>query len=378
MDEVIVVGSGPAGLSTAAELGRRGVDVTVLERGERLGAAWAGRYDGLRFNTSRWISALPGAPFPRDYGWFPTRDQYVDYLDDYAARHHVGVRTGVEVERVDPGWRVVTTDGEVLDARHVVVATGALNRPRLPAWASGTAYRGSLVHASAYREPGPYRDRRVLVVGCGSTGMEIARQLVAGGAAQVLLSVRTPPNLLPRETGGLPFDLPVPIFLRMPERVVDALLARVQRTVWGDLSAWGLPPSPDGVLAGLRRRGGVGTAIVDKETVEAVRSGAVTVVAAVEALEEGGAVLVDGARVEVDDVVLATGYGTGLETMVGHLGVLDERGVPLVTDGGEALPGLRFVGYVYRPGLIGYVGTLARRAARGIAGSSGRGAAVPA
>lgn len=386
MDEVIVVGSGPAGLSTAAELGRRGVDVTVLERGERLGAAWAGRYDGLRFNTSRWISALPGAPFPRDYGWFPTRDQYVDYLDDYAARHHVGVRTGVEVERVDPGgpdgpgWRVTAAGGGTFEAPHVVVATGALNRPRVPTWADGgaAAYRGSVVHSSDYHDARPYRDRRVLVVGSGSTGMEIARQLVAGGAAQVLLSVRTPPNLLPRETGGLPFDLPVPIFLRMPERVVDALLARVQRTVWGDLSAWGLPPSPDGVLAGLRRRGGVGTAIVDKETVEAVRSGAVTVVAAVEALEEGGAVLADGARVEVDDVVLATGYGTGLETMVGHLGVLDERGVPLVTDGGEALPGLRFVGYVYRPGLIGYVGTLARRAARGIAGSSGRGAAVPA
>ena len=383
MDEVIVVGSGPAGLSTAAELGRRGIDVTVLERGDRVGAAWAGRYEGLRFNTSRWISALPGAPFPRDFGWFPTRDQYVGYLDGYAARHHVRVRTGVEVERIDPrgpdgrdgpgggdasGWRVTAAGGRTFEAPHVVVATGALNRPRVPARASGTAYRGSVVHSSAYHDARPYRDRRVLVVGSGSTGMEIARQLVDGGAAQVLLAVRTPPNLLPRESGGLPFDLPVPLFLHLPVPVVDAMLARVQRAVWGDLSAWGLPPSPHGVISGLRRDG-AGTAIVDKETVEAVRAGAITVVAAVEALDEDGAVLADGSVAEVDDVVLATGYGTGLEPVVGHLGVLDERGMPQVTDGGEARPGLRFVGYVYRPGLTGYVGRLARRAAKEIAGS---------
>ena len=102
MDEIIVVGSGPAGLATAAELGRRGLRVSVLERGNRLGAAWASRYDALRFNTSRWWSALPGAPFPKDFGWFPTRDQYVTYLEEYAAGHRVRVLTGVEVRRIDP------------------------------------------------------------------------------------------------------------------------------------------------------------------------------------------------------------------------------------------------------------------------------------
>lgn len=372
MDEIIVVGSGPAGLATAAELGRRGMQVRVLERGDRLGAAWAGRYDGLRFNTSRWWSALPGAPFPRECGWFPTRDQYVTYLEDYAARHGVTVRTGVEVRRIDPapagdGWQLSTT-AERLYSRQVLVATGALNRPRVPSWAHDTDYRGTVLHTSDYRNPAPFRGRRVLVVGPGSSGLEIARELAEGGAGEVLLAVRTPPNLLPRESGGLPFDLPVPLFIGLPEPLVDAMLRQTQRRFWGDLSAYGLPPAPEGVMAGLRSRG-AGTAIVDRASVEAVRAGSIRVVPGAERLDATGAVLADGTHAQVDAVVLATGYTTGLDNMVGHLDVLDGRGMPWVVDGGEAAEGLRFIGYVYRPGLTGYVGKLARRAAREIARS---------
>ena len=375
MDEIIVVGSGPAGLATAAELGRRGLRVSVLERGNRLGAAWASRYDALRFNTSRWWSALPGAPFPKDFGWFPTRDQYVTYLEEYAAGHRVRVLTGVEVRRIDPaptgdGWQLSTT-AEPLRARHVVVATGALNRPSIPVWALDTDYGGTVLHSSDYRNASSHRGQRVLVVGPGSSGLEIARDLVDGRAAHVLLAVRTPPNLLPREGGGLPFDLPVPLFLGLPEPLVDTMLRRVQRMFWGDLSEYGLPPATEGAMAGLRSRG-AGTAIVDRASIEAVRAGSIRCVAGVERLDATGAVLADGTHEEVDAVVLATGYTTGLDSLVGHLDVLDARGMPRVVDGGEVADGLRFVGYVYRPGLTGYVGKLARTAARGIARSQAK------
>lgn len=369
MDEVLVIGSGPSGLATAAELIRRDIPATVLERGDRLAAAWASRYDGLRFNTSRWLSALPGAPFPRGYGWFPTRDQYVDYLDAYAARHHVPVRTGVDVDRIDATddgeWSVHSDAGDVT-AAHVVVATGIANVPVLPAWAVTSTFEGTVVHSSAYRNALPYRGRRVLVVGAGSSGMEIAHELAAGGADEVLLSVRRPPNLLLRASGGLPTDLPVPLFMKLPVRVVDAMLDRIQRLTIGDLTPYGLPPSEEGALASLMARG-AGTAIVDQATIDAIRDGSIRVVAAVTALDDLGAELADGSRAEVDDVILATGFSTALEQMAGHLDVLDERGMPLVNDGGEALPGLWFVGYVYRPGLTGYVGRLARRVAREVA-----------
>jgi cation diffusion facilitator CzcD-associated flavoprotein CzcO len=378
MDDIIVIGSGPAGLATGAELVRRGLDVTVLERGPRPAAAWAARYDGLRFNTSRWWSALPGAPFPRAYGWFPTRDQYVEYLDDYRTRHHVRVRTGVAVRRLDPaatgGWRL-DTDAGMLHTAHVVVATGIYNVPRVPDWAVGTDFLGTVRHSRDYRNAEAYRGRRVLVVGAGSTGMEIARELAEGGAAEVLLSVRTPPTILLRSSGGIPGDLPVPLFLKLPPHVVDRIVARIQRATVGDLSELGLDEPPSGAFTQLLERG-AGTAIVDMDVIDAIRRGAVRVVPAVGRLTRTGAFLGDGSHVGVDDVIAATGYTTGLATLVGHVdGVLDHRGMPFADDGSEALPGLRFVGYVYRPGITGYAGRIARRAAREIAESESR---VPA
>ncbi|MGH3675308.1 MAG: flavin-containing monooxygenase [Mycobacterium sp.] len=371
-DKVVIIGSGPAGLACAAELIKRGVDATVLERGGQTGAAWAGRYDALRFNTCRWNSALPGARFPRDFGQFPTRDQYVGYLQDYADSRSVPVRLHTEVTRLEAvpegGWELTTSGGQ-LWSRHVVVATGIFNQPWLPAWADSHVFTGRLLHAAEFHNATPFAGQRVLVVGAGSTGMEIAYELARNGASEVHLSVRTPPNILLRVVGGLPADLPVPLFLRLPTGIVDRILLAMERRVVGDLSGYGLAAPIEGPIAGLKRRG-AGTAIVDRAVIDAIRDRSVRIVAAVERLEPDGAVLADGSRVTVDSVIASTGYRTGLTDLVGHLGVLDERGMPRDGHGSEVLPGLRFLGYVYRPGLTKYVGSLARHAAAQIAAQS--------
>lgn len=367
MDQVVVIGSGPAGLACGAEVVRRGVPVTVLEKGEGAAAAWRGRYDRLRFNTSRVHSALPGEPFPRGWGQFPTRDQYVEYLDGFARARGVQVTTGVTVERLDPtrdGWCIRTDSGE-RSAGQVVVATGMFNRPLLPGWAKDVDFPGAVLHAVDYRNAAPFVGRDVVVVGAGSTGMEIAHDLAVGGAHSVALAVRTPPNILLRTVAGQPVDLPVPLFLRLPPAVVDRMLQRMQRLLLGDLTAYGLPQPQVGPMAALRERG-AGTAIVDKEVIDAVRDGRIRVVAAVHSLEAKGARLRDGSLLTVDAVVVATGYDTGLEPLVGHLDVLHEDGLPRMPAGEEAMPGLRFLGYTRRPGITGYVGRQARRVAPGI------------
>jgi cation diffusion facilitator CzcD-associated flavoprotein CzcO len=367
--DVVVIGGGPSGLACAAELTARGVSAAVLERGAGVGAAWEGRYDRLRLNTGRLNSALPGARFPRDFGQFPTRDQYVDYLRTYARDRGVRVESGVTVAEVKPddggGWRLRTGSDE-RHADHVIVATGMFDRPAVPDWPGREVFQGDLLHAARYRNPEPFEGRDVLVVGAGSTGFEIAHDLVRGGAAGVRLSVRTSPHVLPRLVGGLPADLPLPLLLRLPTTWADRLLAAVERTVVGDLTAFGLPAPTEGAIAQLLRRG-AGTAIVDREVIDAVRAGAIQVVPAVERLEEDGAVLVGGGRVPADVIIAATGYRTGLADLVGRLDVLDDRGIPVDGNGGEVAPGLRFVGFVHRPGLTGYVGRTARRVAREIA-----------
>jgi cation diffusion facilitator CzcD-associated flavoprotein CzcO len=180
MAEAIVLGAGTAGLAAAATLQGAGVEVTVLERTDLLGASWRTRYDGLRLNTTGWMSTQPGfRASRRRYGEFPSRDAWVQYLEDYAAHHRIDVRFGTQVQRVrsaDSGWRVKTGRGE-LQARFVVVATGFDHDPDLPDWPGRDGFTGELIHSSAYRNPEPYRDRDVLVVGPGTTGSEVAALL---------------------------------------------------------------------------------------------------------------------------------------------------------------------------------------------------------
>jgi cation diffusion facilitator CzcD-associated flavoprotein CzcO len=195
--------------------------------------------------------------------------------------------------------------------------------------------------------------------------MEIAHELARGGAGRVWLSVRTPPNIVLRSLGGLPGDPVAGALLRQPARVADAQDRMMRRLLLGDLSPYGLARPGEGPFTRLRRLGAA-PAVVDKRVIETIKDRRIEVVAGVEALDATGVLLSDGARVEPDAIIAATGYRCGLETLVGHLGVLDQLGRPRAVGGREAAPGLRFLGFVPRPGQIGCMGGEARRAAREI------------
>jgi putative flavoprotein involved in K+ transport len=348
-------------------LQRRGQDVVVFERGE-IGSAWTTRYDRLHLHTVRWLSSLPGYRMPRALGKWPSRDGVVEYLQRYAEHTAADVRSGVEVQRIDrdtSAWTLVTTAGEV-EAERVVVATGHNNRPYLPAW-SGT-FAGEVVHSASYRDPAPYTGRRVLVVGAGNSGAEIAVDLAEGGAAETFLAVRTPPSIVRRDTLGFPSQVLGIATAHLPAPVVDRIAATIRRVSIPDLTSYGLPAPVRPYSDFLRRRV---IPILDVGIVEAVRSGRVRVVAALDRFEGHRAVLNDGTQLTVDAVIAATGYRPALEPLVGHLGVLDERGEPLVRGGDEhaRAPGLHFVGYqVTLGGTFRLVGIEAKQLARAIAG----------
>jgi cation diffusion facilitator CzcD-associated flavoprotein CzcO len=367
METAIVVGAGPAGLAAAAQLRRAAIPAVVLEQGETIAPQWRARHDRLRLNSARWFSALPdGPPFPEGTTAFPTRDQMVAYLDAYARHHALDVRFNTRVERLERAgsrWILQTSDGE-LRASHVIVAGGYEHRPFVPAWAGRARFRGEVLHAAAYRNAAPYRGQDVLVVGPGCTGAEIAYDLAEGGAQRVRLAVRTPPNIILREPIGAPL---ASFFARLPARVGDGVLRFVRRRTIGDLGEFGLPMPDEGVFSRLRRLH-VTPMIVDREVVEAIRARRIEIVAAVEGFDETGVLLADGVRLEPHAVIAATGYRAGLEALVGHLDVLDAHGVPTVKDG-EALPGLRFIGYDPRPAQLRHGGKEAARAAKAIARS---------
>jgi putative flavoprotein involved in K+ transport len=360
---ITVIGAGPAGLAAAAMLERAGVRAVVLERGE-VGEVWATRYDRLHLHTVRWLSGLPGYRIPRAFGKWPAREHVAEYLRRYAAHHKLDVRTAVDVERVEQdadGWVVSTSSGP-LAAERVVVATGQSNVPFVPDWPG--AFAGEIIHSADYRNPSSYHGRRVLVVGSGNSGAEIAVDLADGGASEVLLAVRTPPSIVRRDTLGVPSQLLGIASMHMPTAVVDRIAAGIRRVAIPDLAPYGLVAPERPYSDFLRRRV---IPIVDVGLADAVRKGRVRVVAALERFEDSAAVLADGRRIETDAVIAATGFGTGLERLVGHLGVLDEHGQPLVRDLEEpaGAPGLHFVGYeITLGGTFRLVGIEARELAR--------------
>lgn len=348
--DAIVIGAGPGGLAAAAALHRRGVRTLVLERSDAVGASWRQHYDRLHLHTTRRLSSLPGLAIPRAYGRWVGRDDVVRYLEQYTQAHGLDIATGIEVSRIERatdgsgGWALPATGGRRLMARSIVIATGTNHTPRLPDWPGLDTFDGELLHASGYRNGKPYEGRDVLVVGVGNTGAEIAVDLAEAGASRVRLAVRTPPHIMRRSTAGWPAQRTGILVRRLPTRLVDRVAPYVERISVPDLSAYGLP-RPDNGLYSRVREGSI--PVQDVGLIAAVQARTVEPVAAVEGFEGREVLLADGSRITPDAVIAATGYRNGLEPLVGHLGVLNERGRPTVHGSRtpKEAPGLFFTGY---------------------------------
>lgn len=346
---VYVIGAGPGGLAVAASLRARGVRAVVVEKSDAVGASWRAHYDRLRLHTTRRLSGLPGLAVPRRFGRWVARADVVRYLEKYAEFHELELVTGVEVTRIEraadgDGWTLYAGGGRVLAARAVVVATGFNHTPALPDWPGREGYAGRLLHAAEYRDPAPYAGRDVLVVGVGNTGAEIAVDLAEGGAARVRLAVRTAPHIVRRSSLGWPAQRSAILVRRLPVGLVDRLGALVAKATVPDLSAYGLPRPTTGLYSRVRE-GAI--PVQDVGLIRAVRRGAVEPVAAVTAFDGAGVELADGSRITPDVVIAATGYRRALEGLVGHLGVLDERGRPRTHGARTAAeaPDLYFTGF---------------------------------
>jgi putative flavoprotein involved in K+ transport len=348
--DAIVIGAGPGGLAAAAALHRRGVRTLVLERSDAVGASWRQHYDRLHLHTTRRLSSLPGFAIPRAYGRWVGRDDVVRYLEQYTQAHGLDIATGIEVSRIERatdgsgGWVLPATGGRRLTARSIVIATGTNHTPRLPDWPGLDTFDGELLHASRYRNGKPYKGRDILVVGVGNTGAEIAVDLAEAGASRVRLAVRTPPHIMRRSTAGWPAQRTGILVRRLPTRLVDRVAPYVERISVPDLSAYGLP-RPDNGLYSRVREGSI--PVQDVGLIAAVQARTVEPVTAVEGFEGREVLLADGSRITPDAVIAATGYRNGLEPLVGHLGVLNERGRPTVHGSRtpKEAPGLFFTGY---------------------------------
>jgi len=371
MPPVVIVGAGSAGLAAAAALDEAGVESVVLERGPSVATSWRERHEELRLNTIRWLSDLPGLRIPRPAGRWVSRDAYISYLERFAASHRLDIQFNVHVQRLDPaggGWRIRSSTGSH-ETGQVIVASGYDRVPWMPDWPGRSRFSRPVMHVSGLRRATDLAGLRVLLVGAGNSGIEIAGHLVDAGVAALWLSVRSPPNLLPRELAGVPLH-PVSLPLRaLPERPRDYLAQRISRLAFGDLARYGLPAPRQGPYARLRTTGV--TLAIDEGFAAHLKAGRLEIVAEIDRLAGQEAVLRGNRRISPDIVLAATGFRRGLEPLVGHLDVLDQAGLPKAGSAARAAgaPGLWFIGY--RAAIEGNLRLHpieARRIARAIAG----------
>ncbi len=324
------------------QLGERGIAHVVLERGAHAGWMWGQTYDSLRLHTGRHLSALPGMRYPKGTALFPSRAEFLSYLTNYVKQFGIPLQVGVEahaLEREKDRWRVKTDSGWIA-AQAVVVATGIMSSPVLPLLPGLERYKGHLTHSSAYRQPTPYVRKRVLVVGIGNSGAEIASEIADAGA-RVSVSVRSGANNVPRSIAGIPSQYLGWAISWLPKRLQQRL-ARLLGAI-GAAARGGTPiprkqgfgECPDVPLIGLR-------------LANLIRSGTVALLAGVTGFTDHGAQFADGTVREFDCVILATGYKAAIDWMA-DLADRDACGFAKRRDRvcSENYPGLYFVGHNY-------------------------------
>jgi putative flavoprotein involved in K+ transport len=349
--QTLVVGGGQSGLSVGYHLAKSGRSFVILDASDRIGDVWRRRWDSLRLFTPAKFNGLEGMPFPAARNDFPTKDEMADYLEAYAQRFQLPVRSGVRVERISRRGDsyLVEAGDQRFQADHVIVAMSKYQQPWVPAFAGELDPRIVQLHSCEYRNPGQLQEGGVLIAGAGNSGAEIARELA--GTHRIWMSGR--------DVGQIPFNVDsVPARLILARFVLRFVFHRVLttntpigrkvrpkvlhhggpliRVKWQHLSAQGVERAPK--VVGVR---------------------------------DGLPLLEDGRVVDAANVVWCTGFDPGFSWI--DLPVFGSDGLPLQHRGVVPdEPGLYFIGlhflYALSSTMIHGVGRDAAYVANVIAG----------
>jgi cation diffusion facilitator CzcD-associated flavoprotein CzcO len=366
--DAIIIGAGPAGLAVAACLRRAGREFVILERSAELASSWRRHYERLHLHTAKRYSSLPFRPFPRGLPRYVPRQDVIAYLEDYARAFDLQPRYSANVtraSRVEGGWRV-EAEGAAYAARNLVIATGVNASPLRPTLAGEAAFGGTILHSAEYRDAEPYRGKRVLVVGAGNTGAEIALDLSEHGAHAVDLCVRGPIHVVKRDLFGRPSQVTAILSAWIPAAVRDVVFRWLVALTVGDLSRYGIQRPREGIVARIDRLGRI--PLIDIGTIARIKSGQIRVRPDIRELTSTGARFADDSAADYDAIVLATGYKAQIEAFLdGASEVLDDRGRPRRHGREAEIRGLYFVGFHnVVTGLLREIGLEARRVARAI------------
>ncbi|UVJ46163.1 NAD(P)/FAD-dependent oxidoreductase [Pseudomonas sp. LS1212] len=310
--DVVVIGAGQAGLACGWHLKQQGLDFLILDEQQQPGGNWRNYYDNLELFSPAAYSSLPGLPFPGAPEHYPSRDEVVHYLEQYACFFELPILPGIKVIKVNQeagGFQIVAANGQRFFTRALVVASGAFSRPFTPDIPGLESFRGVHLHSAEYRNTQAFRGQRIVVIGAANSAVQIAYELAT--VAEVTLATREAIRFFAQKLLGADFHA----WLKW---------TGLERTRW--LNDQSTPVLDDGTYK------------------EALKSGLFNHRSMFGQITPTGVVWADGQHEAVDCLVFATGFRPNI-SFLEDLAVTDDHGRLMQRDG-RALytPGLYFVG----------------------------------
>jgi hypothetical protein len=364
----LIIGASMAGLAVAAALGRRRIPYCIIEKQGQVAAPWRGHYHRLHLHTTKSISHLPFRKFGKAIPRYPSRQQVVDYLDEYRQAFAIEPlfhTTAIKVKREGSQW-VTATDKGIFRSENLVVATGVYDKPRLLECTGIETFPGKVFHSHDYTTGETFKGRKVLVIGFGNSACEIAIDLYEQGAIPSL-SVRSPVNVVPRDVFRIPV-LRLSYFLSgLPPRIADRFSGPLMRWLIGDITRLGLQRKSYGPLEEIRRDGH--PPVLDIGTIRHIREGHIKVYGGIDHIDGQTVYFTDWKQGAFDAIVCAIGYDTGYARLVDveETRLADAR-LPISRQKSFGIDGLYFCGFWISPtGQIRSIGKDAQRIAEDIA-----------
>ncbi|GMI69937.1 YUCCA 3 [Hibiscus trionum] len=361
----VIVGAGPSGLAVGAGLKNQGVPFIILERANCIASLWQKKtYNRLKLHLPKKFCQLPNFPFPEDFPEYPTKFQFISYLESYAKHFDINPHFNETVQSAKYDetfglWRVKTIStggpnaiGVEYICRWLVVATGENAEKVAPEFEGLQDFGGHVTHACDYKSGQSYSGERVLVVGCGNSGMEVSLDLCNHNANPSMV-VRSSVHVLPREVfGKSTFELAVSMMKWLPLWLVDKIMLILAHLILGNTEKYGLKRPCMGPLE-LKNTAGK-TPVLDIGALDKIRSGEIKIVPGIKKFSRGRVELVNGQTLEVDSVILATGYRSNVPSWLKDDELFSEEGIPKkpFPNGWKGKSGVYAVGFTRR-GLSG-------------------------
>ncbi|XP_038700954.1 LOW QUALITY PROTEIN: probable indole-3-pyruvate monooxygenase YUCCA4 [Tripterygium wilfordii] len=353
----IIVGAGPSGLAASACLSENGVPSLILERSDCIASLWQNRtYDRLKLHLPKHFCELPLLGFPKNFPKYPTKRQFISYMESYAQHFLIKPIFNQSVEKAEFDhscgfWRVQTQDCEYI-SRWLIVATGENAEPVIPEIPGIDKFKVPVVHTSTYKSGFEFKNQRVLVIGCGNSGMEVGLDLCRYNAIPHMV-VRNTVHVLPREMFGVStFGVAMALLKWLPLKLVDKVLLLLSSFILGNTDELGIRRPKTGPIE-LKNVTGK-TPVLDVGALSQIRSGKIKVVEGVKEITRNGAKFMDGQEKEFDSIILATGYRSNVPTWLKGCDFFTKDGMPRTPfpNGWKGENGLYTVGFTRR-GILG-------------------------